>query len=205
VNLPGGAKLVSGAAVSTAVQHSMIFGRVDDASIITGIQQACAELRQCSGGATAVGSPVAGSSSNSAHSRAPFTPGSAAQEQQQQQQREAAAAAAAVHKSVSEPVLQQWASDGLQPLGEPSWARLGRQQSSHHSSQQSSHPRSASRRGSLGACDREQCTAGSNSSSSSSNAHGGSGSAGGGDAGKSTVSALECDLKNTARLYPPGR
>jgi hypothetical protein len=194
---------VSCAAVSTNLQHSMIFGRVDDASIITGIQQACAELRQCSGssgGATAVGSPVAGSSS-SAHNRSPFTP-------EQQQQCEAAAAAAAVHKSVSEPVLQQWASDGLQPLGEPSWARLGRQQSSHQSShqssQQSSHPRSASRQGSLSACDREQCAA-AGSGSSSSNADGGSGSAGVGDAGKSTVSALECDLKNTARLYPPGR
>jgi hypothetical protein len=198
--------LVSSAAASTGLQRSMIFGRVDDASIITGIQQACAELRQCSGSnggaaaAAAVGSPVAGSSSSSALGRSPFSPGDASQEQQRCE----AAAAAAVHKSVSEPMLQQWASDGLQPLGEPSWARMGRQQSSHHSSQPSSHPRSASRQGSLGACDRERCAV--DGGGSSSNAHGGSSStAGGGDAGKSTVSALECDLKNTARLYPPGR
>lgn len=85
-------------------------------------------------------------------------------------------------RSTSEPSLQQWASDGLQGLGEPSWVKLGRSSDG------------ASRSGS-GASGQQQRQ--------------GSGDSGSGGAGgvvdDSTVHALESDLKKTARLYPPGR
>lgn len=82
-----------------------------------------------------------------------------------------------IKRCTSEPSLVQWASDGLQPLGEPSWAKLSR----------SSDGASAGQQQQQGGVD------------------GGKGDAAGGGVGDSTVHALESDLKKTARLYPPGR
>jgi hypothetical protein len=80
-----------------------------------------------------------------------------------------------IKRCTSEPSLVQWASDGLQPLGEPSWAKLSRSSDGASAGQQQQQH------------------------------DGGKGGAAGGGVGDSTVHALEYDLKKTARLYPPGR
>jgi hypothetical protein len=85
-----------------------------------------------------------------------------------------------IKRSTSEPSLQQWASDGLQSLGEPSWVKLSR----------------SSECGSAGA---------SGNGSVGQESGGSSGSGGAGGVGDRAVHALESDLKKTARLYPPGR
>jgi hypothetical protein len=86
-------------------------------------------------------------------------------------------------RCTSEPSLQQWASDGLQGLGEPSWVTLSR-----------SSDGGSGRRGQQ---QQQGGGAGQDGSSGSSGA--------GAGVGDSTVHALESDLKKTARLYPPGR
>jgi hypothetical protein len=113
----------------------------------------------------------------------PMSPAAAAAVGAVQAGRTNSSSSSSIKRSTSEPSLQQWASDGLQSLGEPSWVKLSR----------SSEGGSAAAGGS-GSVGRE------NSGSS-----GSSGSAGAGGVGDIAVHALESDLKKTARLYPPGR
>lgn len=126
--------------------------------------------------ATAAAAAAAGGRPSSAAAGAPRTNGVSDTTR--------SSSSSSMKRCTSEPSLQQWASDGLQALGEPSWVTLSR-----------SSDGGSGRRG-----QQQQPQQGGGGQDGS-----GSSSGEGGGVGDSTVHALESDLKKTARLYPPGR